>query len=76
MQLPQVVKDVEVLADRDLRSLEALGQFRDQNPSVAIHKFENGPPTLFIEHDQTAFRPGTVPLAANGARAFDCCFFL
>ena len=51
MQLAEVVQGFEIFADRDLRSLETARQFRHQNASVAIHKFENGPPAFFVQHD-------------------------
>jgi hypothetical protein len=44
------MQDFQVFADRDLRSLELPGEFRNQNSSLVIQQIEDGAASFFVKH--------------------------
>jgi hypothetical protein len=44
------VKNLEVLANGDLRGLELFGQICYEDPSVMLHHIQDGAPALLVEH--------------------------
>jgi len=44
------VESLEILANRNLRGFEVLGEFCDQNPALAGQQIEDGATPFFVEH--------------------------
>ena len=61
------MQDFQVFADGDLRRLELLGEFSDQDPSLVIQQIEDGAASFFVEH---GIKPDVIalPLGKRGAK--------
>jgi hypothetical protein len=51
MNLPLRLQNVEVLADRDLRSVELRGQASDQHTAIVFHHLYNQTAAFFVKHE-------------------------
>jgi hypothetical protein len=50
------VQDLEILANRNLRSFELFGEFRNQDSALMRQQIENGSASLFVKHGKSKTR--------------------
>jgi hypothetical protein len=65
------MQNFQILADRDLGSVEFAGHVRDQYPAIVIKGLNNCPPAFFVEHVSSVANQEN-----RKSAAFDCTFFL
>ena len=73
VQLPLLVQQFQVFTNRNLRGAEAPGKIGNQKTPIEFQCFENGAPTLFVQH--LRLDPGH-RLSFRPLRPFVCYFLL
>jgi len=66
------MQNFQVFADGDLRSLELLGEFSDQDSSLVIQLIKDSAASFFVEHDLSL----NCERVGRSQRRFKAHFFL